>query len=104
MIKKSFAYGLEDVEGGHLNQLNLAIKKHNDSVRDAPLDPQNRESSIKHIDSDGRLPSEIRGINQPVDSFDQKPGVDNSLTEVLKVFKENERKSKKGNFGWSKAV
>ena len=35
--------------------------------------------------------------------YDKQP-CDNSLTEVMKVFRDNDKQNCKGNFGWNKAV
>lgn len=101
-LKKSFEYGLEDVNNDSSQMLNLNITKHNESVRDAPLDPKCSSLKISQsLEGELKLQSEIK---KPLESYDNKPGVDNSLAEVMKVFKENEKKMNKGNFGWNRAV
>ena len=54
------------------------------------------------FEADLNLVSEIRA-GKPLDSFENR-GIDNSLSEVMKVFRDNEKKNCKGNFGWKKAV
>lgn len=100
-MKKSFQYGLEDIKNDSSQMLNLNITKHNESVREAPLSNCN-SMKAQMFEAELNMVSEIRA-GKPVDSF-EKHGIDNSLSEVMKVFRDNEKKNCKGNFGWKKAV
>ena len=82
--------------------LNLNISKHNESVREAPLSNCNSMTKAQLLENELNMVSEIRA-GKPLDSFENR-GIDNSLSEVMKVFRDNEKKNCKGNFGWNKAV
>ena len=78
--------------------LNLNISKHDQSIRDAPLC---NSIKVPNPETEVNMLSEIR-CKKATESM-EKHGVDSSLNEVMKMFKDTEKKSK-GNFGWNKAV